>query len=150
MAINLTQAKKLLNATELGLFDASRTVNVKSVGAADLQRKIKRVRTLRDKARDLLQRQKLATRQRTGSKLGKSGVANVRTAQKEAVFSEMLGRLEARAKQLDDAQQREATKGTQPATALKKKRAATDSKAAEVPAKAPKVGRTQDKRDSRA
>lgn len=80
MATTLIQARKLLTAAELDVFAASRAEALKALTAVQLRGKIKRSRTLRDKYQDLLRRQKVATRGRTGSKAGTSGVANERTA----------------------------------------------------------------------
>ncbi len=94
MPYNRIQARRFLSASEIELFESSLGASRKALGPADLRRHLKRARTLRDKSRDLLQRQKLATRARTGSKWGKTGHANERTAQKAAAFSEALQRFE--------------------------------------------------------
>lgn len=101
MAHTRAQAGKLLTASELEVFDSSRGDALEPLSAARLRGKVKRARTLRDKYRDLLKRQKIATRERTGSKVGKSGVANVRTAQKADVFAEVLERFEKRLAQVE-------------------------------------------------
>lgn len=106
MAYNRNQVRSLLNAAERELFEASRAAPVKTLTQARLRAKIGHTRALRDKYRDLLRRQKVATRGRTGSKTGISGVANERTEQKAVVFAEMLQRFEDRAQQLDAAQAR--------------------------------------------
>lgn len=97
MAYNRRQAESLLDAAELQLFDASLASTLAALTAAELKAKITRTRRLRDKQRDLLQRQRLASRAATGSKGGRSGVANVRTADKATLLDEVLARFEKRA-----------------------------------------------------
>lgn len=110
MAYNRTQVRDLLNAAERDLFEASLADHIKTLTAAQVRSRIVRTRALRDKYRDLLRRQKIATRGRTGSKLGLSGVANQRTEQKAVALGEVLQRFEKRAEQLDAAQARAAEK----------------------------------------
>ncbi|MEO8848763.1 MAG: hypothetical protein ABI440_09075 [Casimicrobiaceae bacterium] len=114
MAHTRAQAAKLLNRSELELFAESRADVVKTLTAARLRGKIRRTRNLRDKFQDLFKRQRLATRARTGSKVGTSGVANQRTDQKLELFADMLQRFEKRLAQLAAAE----------AAAAKKKAAA--------------------------
>lgn len=101
MAYNRVQARSILNASELSLFESSLSADCKALGVADLHRRVKRARAMRDKSRDLLRRQRLATRTRTGSKGGVSGLANIRTAKKAVVLEEMLMRFEAEASRRD-------------------------------------------------
>jgi hypothetical protein len=96
MAFNRSHARGLCNASELSLFESSVGAELASFTAAQLKAKIVRARSLRDKQQDLLRRQKLATRTRSGMKVGLSGVANQRTEQKLKLFSEVLARVEAR------------------------------------------------------
>lgn len=97
MAYNRRQAERLLNAAELELFDASLAGSVTALTAAQLKAKITRARRLRDKQRDLLQRQRLASRSATGTKGGRSGIANARTGDKAQLLDEVLARFEKRA-----------------------------------------------------
>jgi hypothetical protein len=108
MAYNRIQASRLLAAAELAVFEASLGDALKALTAAKLRVLIKRARTLRDKAQDLLQRQRVATRNRTGSKGGTTGAANERTAQKVRAVSEALARFEDRLARLDAAAERAA------------------------------------------
>ncbi len=96
MATTKTQAAKLLTAAEMELFLAGQPTAIKDFSAARLAGKVKRARTLRDKYRDLLKRQKVAAQARTRSKTGTSGNANERTATKAQVFDELLQRFTAR------------------------------------------------------
>ncbi len=140
MATTLVQARKLLTAAELEVFIASRGQALTSLSPLQLRGKVKRARSLSGKYRDLLQRQKLATRDRAGSKTGRSGIANARTEQKAVVFGEVLASFSRRLTQVEAAQARAVQKA--------KASAVTKSKVKAVPAKprskaaAPKVGTT--------
>lgn len=79
----------LLSARERDMLQSKGPWNVK-----DLVNLIKRVRDLRDKQRQLTQRQKIASARSTGSKTGASGTANARTAQKGRVFDRALTHFE--------------------------------------------------------
>jgi hypothetical protein len=94
-----------------------------------LKAKTTRARRLRDKQRDLLQRQRLASRTATGTKDGRTGVANARTADKAAALDEVLARFEKRADLL-------ARKAEAAARREAAKRAAAIRKAAKPKAKA--------------
>ena len=73
MPITRHQAQALLNAGEMELYDESRSNPLRKLDAAALEKRIARARRARDRARDLTQRQKLASRAATGSKRGTSG-----------------------------------------------------------------------------
>ena len=94
MAYTLTQARPLLNAAELELFNQSRTEPVKSLTPAKLSGAVKRTRTLRDKYRDLYQRQTVAVRTSTPGAV--TGSDNDRTKRKADILQEVLERYEAR------------------------------------------------------
>lgn len=134
MAYNRTQVHHLLSAAEFELFEASLAASLKTLTGVRLRSKIGRARAMRDKYRDLLRRQKIATRGRTGSKLGNTGVANQRTEQKMAVLVEVLRRFEKRVLQLDAAQVRATRKTAAAAARLARKndRSAGMRRAAEV------------------
>lgn len=142
MATTLIQARKLLTAAELDLFAASHGDALKALTAVQLRSKVKRSRTLRDKYQDLLRRQKVATRGRTGTKAGTSGAANERTAHKAQVFEEVLARLEQRLAQVEAAAERAARK-TSAAKArlvrLAQQQAQAAAGAARTPARSPKA-----------
>lgn len=110
MAYNRRQVAGLLSSSEMELFVASLSSGIGELDAVALRSKIRRARTLRDKSQDLLQRQRIATRERTGTKSGKSGVANERSAQKLKAFSETLQRFEKRLALLDERQAKEAAR----------------------------------------
>jgi hypothetical protein len=134
-----TQVGKLLSASEFDLFAISRPGPIMSLTATRLHRNIRRARTLRDKYRDLLARQRLATRARTGSKAGTSGLANQRTKQKAEVFTEVLQRFEKRLVVVEAAEARAARKKAvaQARMVLSRKRRADATK---VAMRQPKTG----------
>jgi hypothetical protein len=103
MAFNRTQAQKLCTKAEFELFVKSLPAEMKDLTRAQVLRKLQSARRLRDKQQDLFRRQRLASRDRSGAKDGKSGIANVRTEQKLALFGEVLARFEKRLDQLDKA-----------------------------------------------
>lgn len=93
------QASKLLNATEMKLFEESRINTLRAFSASQLDRRVERSRALRDKARDQLQRQRLAQRERTGSKRGTSGSDNQqRSKDKAALIADILKHFEGQLK----------------------------------------------------
>jgi len=110
MAYNRIQARNLCTASEYTLFEASLADHIKSLQPAALRGAIRRARVARDKYRDLLQRQRLATRARTGSKKGGSPDVNARTGQKAQLFDEVLQRLQNRQDELTRQAERAARK----------------------------------------
>lgn len=110
MAYNRAQAQKLCNATELDLFIASLADEVTRFTAAQLRSKIARARTLRDKNADLFRRQTVTTRTSTAAKRGNTGVANVRTEQKAALFGQVLNRFEQRLTKVENQMNKAAAK----------------------------------------
>ena len=115
MPFNRNHVRAFLAKTEIDLFESSLGADLKALTTADVQRRIDRTRKLRTKYRDLLQRQKLATRARTSSKAGTSGEANERTARKAKAFDETLARFEAHAKHLEIAGKKAAGVSKSPA-----------------------------------
>ena len=96
MATSITQAKPLLTAAELELFDHSRADPIKQFSAKQLAGKENRCRTLRDKYRDLYRRQTLALRGKANGGAQSAHDANARTQRKAEIMQEMLERFEAR------------------------------------------------------
>lgn len=94
MPITRQQAQVLLSAAEMELYDESRSNPLRKLDGAALQKRIARMRRARERARDLVQRQKLASRDATGSKRGISGVANQRSKDKAALLDDILKRFE--------------------------------------------------------
>jgi hypothetical protein len=108
MAFNRNHARPLCTAAEFQLFTASLADGIGALTPAQLRSKIQRARNLRDKYRDLLKRQRLANRERTGTKKGQRMETNARTADKARLFDEVLGRFQARAAKLGAAAEQEA------------------------------------------
>jgi len=106
MAYNRNHARALCSESEFKLFTASLADEITAHTPAQLRSKIERTRKLRDKYRDLFKRQRLSNRERTGSKKGDRPDSNARTEDKVKLFSEALGRFEARAVKLDGAAKR--------------------------------------------
>lgn len=146
MAYSLTQARPLLTAAELELFDQSRAEPIKALTLARLRGKVTRARTLRDKYRDLFRRQTVAVRSVPATQ-GRSpaGTDNERTQRKADILQEVLGRFEARLAQLEARDAREASRVS---TAASKARtpAATKKKAV----KPTKAGASRTKKEQEA
>ncbi|MDO5611486.1 MAG: hypothetical protein Q4G62_12085 [Pseudomonadota bacterium] len=93
------QASKLLTVAEMKLFEESRINMLRKFSASQLDRRVERSRALRDKSRDQLQRQRIAQRDKTGSKRGASGEANQqRSKDKAALLADILKRFEGQLK----------------------------------------------------
>ncbi|MGY0632862.1 hypothetical protein ACW7G3_01735 [Luteimonas sp. A478] len=94
MQITRAKAVALLNKGEMQLYDDSRHNPVRKFSVSQLDSRITRARSIRDRARDLVRRQKLASREITGSKRGTSGAANQRSADKVEILADILKRFE--------------------------------------------------------
>lgn len=129
MAYTLTQARGLLTAAELSLFDQSRAAPIKDLTLARLRGKVTRARALRDKYRDLYRRQTVATRGTPASQRSAAGGDNARTGHKAEVFAEVLGRFEDRLTLLEGRAEREAGKAA-PAKKAARSKPATAPKSA--------------------
>ena len=92
MTYDRRQARQLSTASELGLISASYSDSIGKLSKRALKSNIARARRLRDKQRDLLQRHRLASRARTGTKQGARPDSNARTVQKAELFDEALAR----------------------------------------------------------
>lgn len=101
MQITRAKATALLNKGEMQLYDDSRHNPVRKFSAAQLESRVKRARSARDRARDRVRRQKLASRDRTGDKRGTSGTANRRSADKVEILADILKRFERRLQELE-------------------------------------------------
>lgn len=101
MTITRAKASRLLNQSEMGLYDASRINGLRQLDARALASRIGRARTARDRARDLVQRQKLASRSRTGSKRGNAGTDNQRSKDKVELLGDILKRFETRLREVE-------------------------------------------------
>lgn len=114
MAYNRIQAKRICTVQEYDLFESS--FSDRKGGDAltleALRARRQRTRNLRDKYRDLLKRQRLANRERTGSKKGDRADGNRRTEQKVQLFAEALARFDQRIAALEAADRKAANAGT--------------------------------------
>ena len=141
MAYSLTQARPLLTAAELELFDQSRAEPIKALTLARLRGKVTRARTLRDKYRDLFRRQTVAVRSGPATQ-GRSpaGADNERTQRKADILQEVLGRFEARLAQLEARDAREASR-VSPAASKARTPAAAKKKAVQPTQTGAEIGR---------
>lgn len=98
MQITRAKATSLLNKGEMQLYDDSRHNPIRGFTVKQLESRVTRARAARDRARDLVRRQKLASRERTGSKGGASGAANQRSKDKVEILADILKRFEAQVK----------------------------------------------------
>ncbi|PJJ99012.1 hypothetical protein CO641_05140 [Lysobacteraceae bacterium NML91-0213] len=101
MLITRANATALLNQKEMELYTDSRVNTLRKLDARALTTRVRRARDARDRARDLVQRQKLASRDRTGAKRGTSGMANERSKEKATLLSDILSRFEAQLRQVE-------------------------------------------------
>jgi len=127
MPITRAKASQLLNQKELALYDESRINGLRQLDSRAISTRITRARAARDRARDLVRRQKLSSRADTGSKRGTSGSANQRSKDKAELMADILGRFETRLREVDGKEAgtgtRSATKKAAPAKRVAKKAA---------------------------
>lgn len=112
MAITRAKASSLLNQREMALYDDSRINGLRQLDARGLTARIGRSRTARDRARDLVQKHKLSSRARTGSKRGPSGQDNQRSKDKAALLADILKRFETRLKEVEREERAQARAAT--------------------------------------
>ncbi|MDO9438763.1 hypothetical protein [Hydrogenophaga sp.] len=95
MSYTLRQVQPLLTKPELELFQASRAGAISEFSPKRLASKIQRARALRDKYRDVYQRQTVQTRKGAPPVRNAVGGENTRTQTKSEVMDEVLKRFEA-------------------------------------------------------
>ena len=95
MSFTLRQVQPLLTKPELELFEASRAGAITSLAPRQLNARLTRARTLRDKYRDNYRRQTVATRTGPATKRTLQGAENVRTATKAEIMADLVTRFEA-------------------------------------------------------
>lgn len=122
MPITRAKASRLLNQSEMGLYDDSRANGLRHLDVRALTSRVKRARTVRDRARDLVQKQKLASRARTGSKRGASGADNQRSKDKAELTADILKRFEQQLKTVERADREDARAAKKSAKARAPKR----------------------------
>lgn len=110
MTYDRRQARQLSTRSEFELISASYPDSISKLTKRALGSSITRTRRLRDKQRDLLRRQRLASRARTGSKQGSQADSNARTARKAELFDEALSRFTRRLEALEAAERTQARK----------------------------------------
>ncbi len=103
MSFTLRQVQPLLTRPELELFQASRAGAVKDIAPHRLTSKIQRARALRDKYRDVYQRQTVQTRASDPKGRKALGGENTRTQTKSEIMDEVLKRFEAQQGKLEAA-----------------------------------------------
>src|SRR5690606_1256614 len=128
MPITRAKASQLLNQKEMALYDESRANGLRRLDGKAISTRITRARAARDRARDLVRRQKLSSRADTGSKRGASGAANQRSKDKAELMADILARFEAglrevEAKESDVTSRRATATGTKKASAPAKRAA---------------------------
>ena len=101
MSYTTRQVQGLLTKPELALFQASRANAVKELSGRQLVSKIMRTRELRDKYRDLYQRQTVRTQTGPAKERKVMGGENTRTDVKADVMQEVLSRFEAQHAKLE-------------------------------------------------
>ncbi|MCE9553985.1 MAG: hypothetical protein K8T91_11500 [Planctomycetes bacterium] len=92
--INLTTAKQLCTAAEFHVVLASNPPQVNQFSAADLKKHVVEARRLRDKWRDQANRQRRSVQQAKGGRVADD---TTRSAEKAALFADVLARFEAAA-----------------------------------------------------
>ncbi len=117
--IKQAKARELCSASELRLVEASRRQEIGQLSEAQLKRNVARARKLRDKWRDLAARQTRQVQQQQRSRVTDR---NARSAEKQAIFDEVLARFEAR---LEKVSSGAAAPGTRQAAARPSKRKRT-------------------------
>lgn len=108
MNLNHAQAKQLLSSSEMELFQSSQDPTLARLSPPELKSDLHAARSARDKAQDLLRRQRLDSRDRTGTKGGTEGVDNARTEQKLEALTEILRRFEAQLADIESSASSEA------------------------------------------
>jgi hypothetical protein len=146
MALNRIQAARLLSDKEMALFESSLSDQVRGLDDKELTKRVRQLRTQRDKFQDVYRRQRVATRSRTGTKSGPRGVSNERTSQKQEAFAQALQRLEKEQQRREAVQERqeraERTRAKRPAASSRPRTAAKSTKApARRPAGAAPAGK---------
>lgn len=106
MTYGLITARKICNASEFELVEASLAASDVKWTHARLKLKIDRTRRLRDKNRDLVRRTRVASRNTTGAKTGTGLSAIAIGEQKAKLFDETLSRYVAKLERLSAARRK--------------------------------------------
>lgn len=140
MQITRAKATALLNKGEMQLYDDSRQNPIRGFTVSQLESRITRARAARDRSRDLVRRQKLGSRARTGSKRGASGGDNQRSKDKAEILADVLKRFEAQVKvaRKEEKAAKTVKKATKKAAKKTAKKAAKKAAGKKAPARAVK------------
>ncbi|QCO67510.1 hypothetical protein E5843_06495 [Luteimonas yindakuii] len=135
MLITRAKATALLNQKEMELYTDSRVNTLRQLDAKALTTRVGRARDARDRARDLVQRQKLASRDRTGAKRGASGMANERSKEKATLLGDILSRFEAQLRQVEREERKSAKAAERAANAGSARKSVSKQSESSAPAK---------------
>ncbi|MDH5832886.1 hypothetical protein [Luteimonas kalidii] len=125
----------------MALYDDSRANGLRKLDSRALTSRVKRARTARDRARDLVQKHKLASRARTGSKRGGSGEANQRSKDKAELMADILKRFEQQLKDVQRAERDDARAAAKQAKGKSATRASASGRASGRASAAKAAGR---------
>ncbi|MBX3364749.1 MAG: hypothetical protein KF866_08300 [Phycisphaeraceae bacterium] len=135
MAVSISRAKTLCTAPEFALVSASSATAVKAMSADRLRDKIARARKLRDKYRDLAERQRRESRGKQSPRGKRPSQSNEATQTKQQIFAEAMERFQTALTRLEGASASPNAKATTPAKPkASKKRAKRRSARAETKA----------------
>jgi hypothetical protein len=101
MTLDFKKARALCTEPEFELVGSSRVSSLRSVTPRLLRLKMARARGLRDKFRDLADRQAREARKKASPRGRRPARGNARTVEKAELFGEVLRRFEGQAKKLD-------------------------------------------------
>jgi hypothetical protein len=121
MVITINRAKALCTSSELDLVHWSKSPRASELTPARLKQKIDRARKLRDKQRDLADRQRREARGKQGPRGKRPSKGNDTTREKQQLFQETLERFEAAMAKRRAAAEKAATKKVSKKKASKKK-----------------------------
>jgi len=120
MAINMNQVRALCTKSEKELFDSSSAKKIKELTPARLKNKVERSRKLRDKYRDLAEKQRREMRGKQPSHNPGSAKSNDATRTKQQLFQELMERFQAALKDAEAASPAGAAKKVAPKAGSKK------------------------------
>jgi hypothetical protein len=143
MTLDFTKAHQLCTERELALVNSARSEALSTLTPKRVNSKITLARGLRDKFRDLADRQAREARRKAPPRGARPARGNARTVEKAALFDEVLKRFQGRAAELDQREvpepvsraKRVATKGG--VTAGRRPSIARPRRAKSVPAPRP-------------
>lgn len=96
MTMRTPKARQLATASELALFQKSLASRVRDLSEAEVNRAVTRTRKLRNKYRQLADRQEREARGKQDARKRRAATGNLRTREKQQLFQETLERYETR------------------------------------------------------